>query len=226
MTWRRGKTQNFGAAYVILVWLSVAVGWIAGCADESKHFGERLRSVTVRTVVDQGLTLDQQADPRRVVFVFLAAVKDDVRAEGDLSMREAALDRQLAVCAPDYIFKHALRATMGRDRSVQEIVKRWAPALAYYVESFPTDPEEIDKRLVAETLPSVVKEGESVERTRTSLELADPSGAPEASVVAQFLLVREHGFWRVASVGYQKSRRHLPAAPETEAARPAEPVTK
>ncbi|MEE9294405.1 MAG: hypothetical protein V3W34_05495 [Phycisphaerae bacterium] len=189
-----------------------AAALLSGCADETRQLGRQIRNHEVKTVVDQGLTLDREVEPAAVVFVLLQAVRDDYDAGDDTDAREAAFDRQLAVCAPDHIYSRAFRKNLGRDDSVQRIVWRWAPILGHYTDDFPKDWESGRRRLLTDR--TVEDQGPSgpFERTRVLLELASPTGDPNASVVAQFQLVREKGYWRVAQVGYLQGLRHLTPA--------------
>jgi hypothetical protein len=188
--------------------LIVAFGFW-GCASESRKVGQRVRDLAVRTVEDQGLTLDEQADPRDVVYVFLRAVYDDYAAGDNRDAREAAFDRQLNLCAVDYIASRAFRQSLGRNKSVQQIVWRWAPIVGHYREDFPKDVAIARTRMVADRIETVTISGSDYEVTRVLLELASPDGDPNASVVAQFQLVREQGYWRIGQVGFVKSIRHI-----------------
>ncbi len=183
---------------------------VAGCNDESREVGKQIRHHVVATVVDQGVTLDQDAGPREVIFVLLRAIYDDYAAGEDSALREAAFDRQLALCAPDHIFARAARKSFGRDESVQRLVWRWGPVLGHYREGFPSDLASARKRLVL--AHRTKDESGVVERARVELELASPDGNANASVVAQFQLVRESGYMRVSQVGFVKGRRHIVTA--------------
>jgi hypothetical protein len=181
--------------------------WVAGCADESRSVGKHIRHHVVETVVDQGVTLDRNAGAEEVVYVFLRAVADDYGAGDDMDLREAAFDRQLAVCAPDYMFGRVFRKSLGRDKAVQEIVWRWAPVLGHYRADFSASLSEAKERMI------VARRGEAPEGDGTYgdafIEFASPDGDPNASVVAKFLIVREKGYLRIAQVGYEKRIRHL-----------------
>lgn len=186
-------------------WLSFA----CGCDDPMRQVGQRARPVVVQTVVDQGVTLDKDADAKKVVYVLLRAIKDDVEAGNDFSAREAAFDRQLAVCAPDFIFNSSSRQSLGREEGVRRIVWHWAPTLGHYTGDFPVDLARAGERLIV--APSTAKQiAKAEDGVGVLLELADPSGDPNASVIAKFLLVREAGYQRIAHVGFYKGKRHLP----------------
>ncbi len=181
-----------------------------GCNDKSRDVGKRVRHHVVETVVDQGVTLDESAGPEEVVYVLLRAIVDDYAAGKDAALREAAFDRQLALCAPDHIFSRTVRKSFGREEGVQRIVWRWAPVLGHYRGDFPADLESAKRRLV--TVRQVKDDDGRLERARVELEVASPDEDPNASVVAQFQLVREGGYLRVAQVGFVKGRRHITSA--------------
>lgn len=207
---RRAETRRAMTRGVSL-WLLAAVLAAGGCNDRERSVGQRVRHHVVQTVVDQGVTLNRGADPREVVYVLLCAIRDDYAAGDDPAAREAAFDRELAVCAPDYMYFRAFRRSVGRDDAVQRIVWHWAPTLGHYRADFPADWESASKRLVvARTSTTPGPEGET-EQARVMIELASPSGDPNASVVGQFQLVREKGYWRIAQVGFVKGIRHLTA---------------
>ena len=205
------KTVISSAARAILVIAIAGLAWpLAGCKDASRQPGARVRAVTVRAVTDQGLTLDQDADPEEVVYVLLRAIKDDYAAGDDAAARDAAYERQLAVCAPAHIHKASLRGTLTLEENVYHIVWHWAPTLGHYRHNFEFDWPAARDRMRLDMIPP--NQNRSTEEiARVSMELADPSGEPDASVIAQIELVREQGFWRVLQLGFAKGARHLEA---------------
>ncbi len=203
---RRGARTRWATG----VWFgSVALGLVCGgCGDDARVVRAGDRHVVVTTVTDAGITLDESADPAKVVYVLLRAIKDDVDAGDDRQAREAAFARELQVCAPDTIFARSLRQSLGRAENIRQIVWHWAPTLAHYTNDFPRDWPEAQHRLV--TSNAQYRNDPNRDRwTRVYLELADPSGDPNASVIAQFELVREADHWRVVQVGFVRERRHL-----------------
>lgn len=196
----------------IWAWSGLLIALVAssGCNDESRNVGKGIRHHVVEPVTDQGLTLDQNADPKDVVYVLLRAIVDDYDAGDDAAAREAAFDRQLALCAPDYIFERAFHQSFGRDEAVQRIVWRWGPTLGHYRADFPKSVDEVRGRLLRATSDTVKDaSGAEIERTRLFLELASPTGNVNANIVAQFQLVKEKGFWRVSQVGFASGIRHI-----------------
>jgi len=181
----------------------------SGCGDDARVVGVAgERHVVVTTVTDVGMTLDESAEPAKVVYVLLRAIKDDVDAGDDRQAREAAFVRELQVCAPDTIFARSLRQSLGRDENVRQIAWHWAPTLAYYTGDFPRDWADAQRRMA--TSNAEYRNDPNRDRwTRVYIELADPTGNPNASVIAQFELVREANHWRIVQVGFVRERRHL-----------------
>jgi hypothetical protein len=197
---RPGPTALCAAA------IALGAAMLNGCEDPQRVVGQRARTVVVQPVSAYGLTLDESAGPREVAYVLLRAIKDDIEADEDFDAREAAFDLQLAVSAPDTIFERSVRKGLGRDENVRRIVWHWAPTLGHYKDDFPESWPEAQERMAR--LPySNAPRGE--EWTRVLIELADPSGDPNAAVVAEIQLVREKGFWRVVQVGFLRGTRHL-----------------
>ena len=186
--------------------LAIGAGLLTACKHEQRMVGQEARAVVVQTVTQYGLTLDESADPRMVAYVLLRAIKDDIEAGDDIEAREAAFDRQLALSAPDTIFDRSVRTGLGRDENVRRIVWHWAPTLGHYKDDFPLDWPAAEQRMVQSPVRNAPDQGNW---TRVFIELADPSGDPNASVVAQVQLVREGGYWRVVQVGFKRGTRQL-----------------
>jgi len=195
---------------VLLIAVSAVVGGLGGCHDERRMAGQRVRDVEVQTVSAYGRSLDKGADAKEVVYVLLRAIADDVAAGDDVEAREAAFDVQLSVSAPDTIFARSVRQKLGRNENVRRVVWHWGPTLGHYAGDLPENWEEAERRLV-EATALVGGGGDGEEWRRVLIELADPSGDANASVVGQFQLVRESGFWRVVQVGFLRGARHLKA---------------
>ena len=190
------------------VLLAIGLACGSGCSEDARLAGRDIPHVEVRTVVDQGLSLGPEASPKQVAFALLRAIRDDVRAGGDLDARHQALQRQLAVCDPDYIYDRYVRfygdrAVAQRDEWVYKRVNLWAPTLAYYVDAFDFD---------LATAESLMKE-ESADKadnwpgptTYVDLPVAHPGGIDGADVIVRVRLHRhgdEDGYWRVFSVGF------------------------
>lgn len=182
----------------------------SGCSRDARLAGKKLREVKVQTVTDQGLTLGPLAaeadnaqveeSVKQVTFVLLKAIRDDVKAGGDVAAREAALDRQFAVAAPHRIYdSHArglFRVVDTRDEAVHQTVQMWAPTLAYYAGEFDFDwPTASQRMQVAVTGKSDAK-SEAPGRA-VYLPLRDPNHPDDPARHARIELTRENGYWRV-----------------------------
>lgn len=204
----RGFPRVWQAGGLLAVLPAVGLVGGLGCREDARLAGRDIPHVEVGTVVDQGLSLGPEASPKQVAFVLLRAIRDDVQAGGDLDARHQALQRQLAVCDPDYIYDRYLRfygdrAVAQRDEWVYKRVNLWAPTLAYYVDSFDFD------LAVAESMMKEWSGGNSENwrgtTTCVDLPVANPRGIGGADVVVRIRLHRhgdEAGYWRVFSVGF------------------------
>jgi hypothetical protein len=220
---RRRFTWRVAAGVAV----ALSVGTPA-CRQDADLAGRRIPHVTVKTVTDQGVVLDQSATPRQVAYVFLKAVRDDVQAT-TAEAREAALRRQLDLCAPDAIFRRYhdfhQRSAPGyetnRDETVYRVVDSWAPTLAHYVDNLEFDWPRAQTVL---HLHNVRKrpEGEP-DLKRVWLEVADPGGDPNTAAVVQLTLVEEGGFWRMLNVGFVAGKRHLGPTTSAPATGPTGP---
>lgn len=187
-----------------------AIGLVGGlgCREDARLAGRDIPHVEVRTVVDQGLSLGPEASPKQVAFALLRAIRDDVRAGADLDARHRALQRQLALCDPDYMYDRYIRfygdrAVAQRDEWVYRKVNLWAPTLAYYVDALDFD---------LATAEPLMKEGSADKAdnwpgptTYVDLPVAHPGGIDGADVIVRVRLHRhgdEDGYWRVFSVGF------------------------
>jgi hypothetical protein len=194
--------------FVFLMPVGLCLLAAVGCNDQGRTVSERVRDLSVHTVTDHGITLDKNADPEQVVLVLLRAIEDDIDAGSDVEARSAAFDRELALCAPDHMYERSFRPNLPRNEAVQRVVWHWAPTLAHYEADFPKSDAEAKSRLVVKIKPASQTKAND-DWADVMLELADPSGDVNASVIAKFRLVREAGYWRVAQVGFVKGKRHL-----------------
>ncbi len=193
----------------VMLGIAASVVVLPGCSEQPRNTGDRIReTIEVRTVTHQGMTLDTSATPQQVVFALLQAVRDDFNAGDDRAAREEAFDRQLELCAPDHIYERSARTNFAQNRAVQRVVWKWTPILSHYIGDFPSTLAEAESRLIVQTPKHAGKQSDTWQTAY--IELADPGGEPNASVVAVIRLVREKGHWRVLQVGFAKQRRHLP----------------
>lgn len=199
-------------------------GLWAGCGKDARLVEHRIPHVEVETVREAGLVLGPDASPEMVAFAMLQAMRDDVSAGSEQERREA-LDRELRLVDPDYIYGR-YKAARGpgaiyqRDDWVYKSVRRWAPAVAFYVPSFPQTVEHAQE--VMRTGPTSEAEDWPGETVQVTLPLAHPRGKPNAGVVLRMLLHRhKSGHWRVFHVGFLKQRPRaaagrVPSPPATQ----------
>ncbi len=179
--------------------------------------GKALKDVRVRAVEHGGVRLDEQATPQRVATVLLAAMLDDIRAEG-AAEREKAVDVQLDVCAASAIA--ALKpAVYSRPEWLFRIVSSWSPVITQYQTSVEAALRDAGSKLEVVHRSSATKSGDEVCDVR--LELQDPDDA-RASVVLRIRLnhvAPEEGastggvrYWRVFSLFFEPGTRSLNGA--------------
>ena len=190
--------------------LGVAAGVLGmgACRRDARLSDHTIPHVEIRTVSDQGILLGPEASPKQVAFVLFKAIREDVLAGSDLDARRQALDRQLAVCDPDYIYDlyrrvFGDRTVDSRDEWVFKKVYLWAPTLAYYVDAFDFDLATAEARM--READGGRAEKWSGQTTLVDLPVLDPKGRLGAGVVVRVRLHRaegEGGYWRVFSVGF------------------------
>lgn len=181
----------------------------SACRQETGRDRSESEPLLAQTVTDMGRTLDKDASFKEVAYVLFRAIKDDIEAGDDVAARQAAFERQLAVCAPDHIFARAYNKGLGRERAVREIVWHWAPTLAHYTDDFPLDYQSFADRSQFSRVAMAGDDKGEREKRDVRIALADPSGDPNASAVAGVQLERENGLWRVSVVGFDREKRHL-----------------
>lgn len=214
----RPMTDRIVPGIQVLALLACAM--LPACKEHARLSGAKISHVDVGTVIDQGITLDEDASPKQVGFVLLQAIRDDVLAGNDRETRQAAIERQLNVCAADTIYTRHQRYYGGsagdRDEKVYESVCSWAPTLARYVKAFPSDWPSADEQLHERIADAAG--GEGANSAVVFLEVPDPEFGSSASVIIEIDVVRETGkpsnkgggrFWRVVRVGFYPERRHL-----------------
>lgn len=215
------RLRNLGnryAAPALLAWLAAAAG-LAGCSRDVRLAGKKVRHVQARVVQHHGIELDESATPEEVVYVLLRAIHDDVNAR-TAAEREAAMDVQFDTCAPDGIVSAAPPSKATRDEALYLVVSHWAPALAYYADTFNVPFDKLRPRMTA-TSPRVGRSGDVA--CTVNVRTEDPSSDPRAAVNIIVSLVRVRpagaavgsgadsgdgsGLWRVLTVGFLPSVR-------------------
>ncbi len=191
--------------FLRLVGSVLGLSVLGACSRDARLAGQQVRQdVTVEVKTLYGVTLDKDATPEQVAFVALRAIRDDFQAQ-TADEREAALDKQFDVCAPNVI---QLRNRSGMDPAdfLHNVVYRWTPTVSHYVDDFETDWEKAELRFRRRGV--VARTGENaVEESQVLLEVADPSGDPNASAVLIAYLSKDAGFWRATHFGFAKNAR-------------------
>jgi hypothetical protein len=198
----------------------------SGCQQDDTRAGDqKLRSPQVGTVSHYGLTLDQDASPTEVTYVLLQALREDFLAETQAE-RDAALDKQFDVSAAN-LLRQANPLSISGDEFLNRIVFLWTPVVAHYVDSLDFTWEDAQARLVEGNMAQPFKlGGEDIPATKVLVELADPSGDPNAQVVLGVSMVKDAGYWRVRKLEYDMRNREIaiiPAATKPDNATPAQP---
>jgi hypothetical protein len=206
--------RGWGLAFLATFGALIAMG----CGRDARLTGHKIRDVTVGPVAAYDRTLDKDASPRDVVFVLLKAIVDDYDAGHDKSKREAALDTQFAVCAPDRIVEARLKAggqsesafdEQERNETVFRAVYHWAPIVGHYCESFRADYATLSDRMLVK--PNPVDPNEV--RVLLNVHHPDPKQSPNADAVAEIALTKQNGFWRIWWVGWEPGMRDWTQSP-------------
>ena len=209
---------------ILIAGLALALGlafW-CGCGHDTRLAGQKVRSVQVHTASLYGLTLDPKATPELVAFAALQAICEDVKAPTPKA-RDAALDKEFELAAADEI-QSRNHSSMGRDEFIYNVVYRWAPTVSYYVSDFPSTWEQAEKRFGPKKFspaPTTQKDSSSPRECELPIEVADPGGDPNASVVILIWLAQDQGYWRVLHFGFDQTRRKVEV---TSSANPTVPV--
>jgi len=191
----------YRAAGLLLTIAVVAL--FAGCARD-----ESLRSPEVKTVTHYGRTLDEQASPQEVAYVLLRAMRDDFLADSSAE-REKALDVQFDVAAANVLRKLNRSKGMSDAAFLDRVVRHWTPIVGHYIENFDFTWDAARSRLQPAVAEKLKVDGERLVTTNVLMELQDPSGDPNASVVLIIRLVQDGGYWRVYKLEYDHRYRSL-----------------
>ena len=194
-------TANTLKRIAILAGVAVATWAVGGCREDVRLAGRNLRSPTVGPVeYYDAEKLGPGAPPEDVAYVLLRAIRDDFQASNKAEW-ESALDKQFDLCAANVI---ASRNTTARPREefIYKVVWHWTPTVSHYVHDFETDIEKAKQRFVVR-MPEA-PEGSVVEpqECEVLMEVADPSGDPNARVVMVIYLAKDSSYWRVVHLGF------------------------
>jgi len=182
--------------------LCLIVPWL-GCRQDAVLGNRSIKTVTVRSVTHYGVTLDQNAAPNEVAYVALRAIRDDFLAKTPAE-RDVALDTQFDLVAANVLGQRN-RSPLTRDEWVNQVVYLWTPTISHYVRDIETDLDGLKSRLVV----SKVRETNGTKECNVFLEVADPSGDPNARVVLAVYMAQDSGHWRVLHFGFVQDRRSI-----------------
>lgn len=182
--------------------LCLIVPWL-GCRQDAVLGNRPMKAVTVRSVTHYGVTLDQNAAPNDVAYVALRAIRDDFLAKTPAE-RDVALDTQFDLVAANVLGQRN-RSPLTRDEWVNQVVYLWTPTISHYVRDIETDLDGLKSRLVV----SKVRETNGTKECNVFLEVADPSGDPNARVVLAVYMAQDSGHWRVLHFGFVQNRRSI-----------------
>jgi hypothetical protein len=224
--------------------LASALPLLGGCTADPEH--KDIPPAEVKTVQAYGLTLDENASPQQVTYVLLRAIADDVKSaqaqqnpslsgEARRELREkqkAAMKTTYALAAYSVIEKRVLevlnlsrvdkKQSLGdeRDQQLYDFVHQWAPIVAYYVPSFPTDFADALTRMPVVTAPDGKRAEVTFEASHNPTASSDKDREPVTMAIE---LAKEPGaggkeYWRVARVGYLGRPGVIRALPTTRIA--------
>ena len=182
--------------------LCLIVPWL-GCRQDAVLGNRPMKAVTVRSVTHYGVALDQNAAPNDVAYVALRAIRDDFLAKTPAE-RDVALDTQFDLVAANVLGQRN-RSPLTRDEWVNQVVYLWTPTISHYVRDIETDLDGLKSRLVV----SKVREANGTKECNVFLEVADPSGDPNARVVLAVYMAQDSGHWRVLHFGFVQNRRSI-----------------
>ncbi|MCA9252140.1 MAG: hypothetical protein KDA54_13505 [Phycisphaerales bacterium] len=194
--------------WILVGMLASLSGTLAGCKENARLADHEVRAREVQTIEAYGHVLDQTASPSDVVFVFVKAVLDDYDAGNDIAKREQAFDIQLGTLATERIKKEVSRNAQNEQQVLDSFfiaVRRFAPVLGHYRETFRESYESLTARMFAAERGG--KEG-SAAVVLMNLDHPDPEQRPASNVVARFDLVQEKGYWRIWWVSFESDTRN------------------
>lgn len=164
--------------------------------------GTTIRHVQVKSVSHYGITLDPSATPEQVAYVALRAIREDFFAATPAE-RDAAIDIQFDVAAADVIAGRN-RSSLARDEFVHHVVTRWTPSVSHYAGDFEVEAEKALSRFKNRGMSK--SSGGDVVECELTMEVADPTGDPSASVVMVAWMAKDGGFWRMVHFGFEPRR--------------------
>ncbi len=217
----------------LLAAIGALTALMTGCKDPHLA-GAQIPQVVVAVVdTSDGVTLDENASPVEVAYAFFRAARADylaAQAEGKRDEQMEAFNRQIQLAAASRIAanldrihdRERLAVQHSRDESVFQIVRVWTPIVAYYIDDFAADHDD----MVGRMRMNLTATGDAIVRL-------DVSHAMSHATV-KVLLAREpddqdasKSYWRIYQVGFSDPRaqtvapRVIELAPQLQPATPA-----
>lgn len=218
----RGSRQGIrmaGAACLALVLLG-------GCQRKLD-----IPPMEVKTVEAYGVKLDAAASPKRVVYVLLRSLRDDVEASQawDRAKKKEAFQTTFALAAfgtiksillnnPVLLNAREGEVADALARSTYDAVDHWAPIAGHYVPSFEVDEQAAIARMTDVVAPDG-RNGRVYVDVSHDPQAQDPARRQDATLVVD--MAKEKGadggeYWRVVRLGYQPRMKVVTAsAPAT-----------
>lgn len=205
----RVNTGPYTGTRLVMAACLLATLSLSGCTNPEPEPPE----LTVETVEAYDVTLDEDATPKQVGYVLLRALRDDVLAaqEGKRKEQREAHELAFRLSAPtligERIPENQVRAAADpdqeRDARIFDITYHWAPIVAHYIESFPTDLAEARARFE-------LIEGQVDNKAYLTIPLthnpdaSDPADRGEVTLKIELFkeTAGEKTFWRVARLSY------------------------
>jgi hypothetical protein len=204
--------------------LTVAL-FLSGCKDPSLA-DQEIPPVSIGPVeTPYGLTLDENASPKDVAYVFLRAARDDYRAAqaSKIEEQKAALYLQIALAAADDISgeidrlydRKSMPVQRSRDEAVYKLAISWTPTVAHYVDNFTDDRAAMQARMIVQ--PNLSRSSSNKPR---STDVLFRVSRDESNAMIRISLIEQTGsdqkrYWRIAEVGYGDPRPGLAAMQTT-----------
>ena len=220
-----------------LAWLMPVVAVtlsVAGCRQPVD-----IPSTEVKTVEAYGVTLDELARPEQVAFVLLHSIHDDVVAaqDGERDDQKKAFQITFSLGAFNKIEERLVnglgdRKNEGlgemRDKRIYDVINRWAPIVAHYVDSF-----DLNESTAVKKMRTLVSNDDS-----SCIVLYDVCHDPTATDPAmrqpatiEITLTRERAsegtqeFWRVARVAFRGPQAKASSRPATQEVPSSVPIS-
>ena len=193
-------------------------GILTGCKDPTLADKE-IPPVSIGPVqTPYGVTLDENATPADVAYVFFRAAKDDYLAaqEARREDQKKAFHLQIALAAADDISnatnqlyaRKSLPVQRSRDEAVYLLARVWAPTIAHYINNFSDDRSVMQAKMVTGNLQS----GSASQPARSGRVnvLLDVS-RDDSNARIQVSMIQQTGgdgkrYWRISEVGFADPR--------------------